>query len=103
MLVYKTRDYCVFGLSPLYGIPEDTKEHDVSEAGSVSVLILGLGDTYRPNKVCVFCPSLKDGNIVFFCVLEYQMMDKVQKPSNPENDFGEGTKVRDVRSPHLSF
>jgi hypothetical protein len=37
MKVYNTQNYCVFGLCPLSGIV-NTREHSVSETGSVSVL-----------------------------------------------------------------
>jgi hypothetical protein len=35
---YNTQNYCVFELFPLSGILE-TRKHDVSETGSVSVLM----------------------------------------------------------------
>jgi hypothetical protein len=37
-MVYNTQNYWVFGLSPLPRILRTTKEHDVSETGSVSIL-----------------------------------------------------------------
>jgi hypothetical protein len=37
-MVYNTQDYWVFGLLPSFGILKNTKEHNVSETGSVSVL-----------------------------------------------------------------
>jgi hypothetical protein len=36
-MVYNTQNYCVFGLCPSSGVLE-TRKHDVSETGSVSVL-----------------------------------------------------------------
>jgi hypothetical protein len=36
-MVYNTQDYWVFGLFPSFGILE-TRRHNVSETGSVSVL-----------------------------------------------------------------
>jgi hypothetical protein len=41
-MVYDTRNYRVFGLCPLSRILKNTREHNVSETGSVSVLRLGL-------------------------------------------------------------
>jgi hypothetical protein len=39
-----TQNYCDFGLCPSSGIPE-TREYNVSETGSVSVLRWGVGET----------------------------------------------------------
>jgi hypothetical protein len=44
-MVYNTQDYWVFGLRPSSGILKNTKEHNVSETGSVSVLMWEVGDT----------------------------------------------------------
>jgi hypothetical protein len=35
--LYKTQDYWVFGLCPSSSILKDTKEHSISEIGSVSI------------------------------------------------------------------
>jgi hypothetical protein len=45
-MVSNTRNYWVFGLRSSSGIRKELKEHNVSETGSVSVLRLGVGDTY---------------------------------------------------------
>jgi hypothetical protein len=37
-VAYNTRDYWVFGLRPSSGILKNTKEHNASETGSVSVV-----------------------------------------------------------------
>jgi hypothetical protein len=44
MMVYNTRNYWVFGLTPLSSILK-TREHNVSETGSVAFSGEG-GDTY---------------------------------------------------------
>jgi hypothetical protein len=83
-----------------------SKEHNVSETGSVSVLRWGVGRhqlcgllvqwlrlalSHGSNRVGDSHPSPEDGNrfslrnVGLFCVfLEYPTMDKVQKPQNPE-------------------
>jgi hypothetical protein len=66
------QNYWVFGLRPSSGILE-TRKHNVSETGSVSVLRLGEGRKHiRFPKRCVFK------------FLKYRTMGKVQKPSNSE-------------------
>jgi hypothetical protein len=55
-MVYNTQDYCFFFTFPLSGILE-TRKHDVSETGSVSVLRLKWGeDTYSvgPHRKSTF-------------------------------------------------
>jgi hypothetical protein len=37
-MVYNISNYWVFGLCPSFGILKNAEEHDVSEAGAVSVL-----------------------------------------------------------------
>jgi hypothetical protein len=39
-----TQDYWVFGHYPSSGIPKNTKDHNVTETGSVSILRRGVGD-----------------------------------------------------------
>jgi hypothetical protein len=80
MLVYNTQDYTVLGLCPLSGILKDTKEQ-TEHTGCPVIEVNAL--------VGVYCLSNEGRNRssfqnVFFCVLKYQMMDEVQKPSNPE-------------------
>jgi hypothetical protein len=41
MMVYNTQNYWIFGLSPTSGIQKKTKEHNVSDTGSLSVLRRG--------------------------------------------------------------
>jgi hypothetical protein len=36
-MVYKTQDYWVFGLRPLFGILKNIKDHNVSENRYVSI------------------------------------------------------------------
>jgi hypothetical protein len=60
-MVYGTRDYWVFVLRLSSGILKNTKEHKVSETGSVSETL---------------------------CSLEYRMINEVQKPSNPDKTHG---------------
>jgi hypothetical protein len=45
-MVYNTQGYWVFGLCPSSCILKNTKEHNVSETGSVSVLRWGVEDSY---------------------------------------------------------
>jgi hypothetical protein len=81
-----------FGLCPLSGILQNTKEHNFLETGSVSILQwLGLAVSKGPNRLGVSHP-LTSGQkqirflkcSVLYCSLEYRMMDRVLKPTNPD-------------------
>jgi hypothetical protein len=50
MLVYKTRNYWIFGFCPLSGVLK-TRKHKVSETGSVSVIRLAFSK--GPNRIGV--------------------------------------------------
>jgi hypothetical protein len=54
-MVYNTQNYWVSGLCPSSEIL-NIRKHNVSETGSVPVLMLGEGDTYFVGS------SLEDGN-----------------------------------------
>jgi hypothetical protein len=58
-----------------------SKEHNVSETGSVSVQWLRLALSNGPNRihVDVFPPHLRTGTDQVFYSLEYRMLDNVQK------------------------
>jgi hypothetical protein len=67
-----------------------SKEHSVSETGSVSVLRGGgtptlLGPLERAN-LSHWAPSPEDGKTL--CSLEYQTMVNAQKPSHPDGYTG---------------
>jgi hypothetical protein len=64
-MVYKTQDNLVFGFCPSSGMLKNKKEHNISKTGSVSVFRCRMGPLKRAD-------------------LNHWMMDKVEKPSNPE-------------------
>jgi hypothetical protein len=51
MMVYNIKDYRVFGHCPSSGILKSTKEHNVSEFGSIFVLRCGVGDIYSVGSI----------------------------------------------------
>jgi hypothetical protein len=67
-MVYNTYNYRVFGLCPSSDIVK-TREHNVSETGSVYVIRLAISN--GPNRVVSSSPSPEDGmrssfrNVVF--------------------------------------
>jgi hypothetical protein len=83
-MVYNTQNYWGVLVFPSSGILE-TRNHDVSETGSVSVL--------RDLNELVSLPTTpEDGNIQFpkrraFWFLEYRTMEKVLKPSNSDRNW----------------
>jgi hypothetical protein len=100
-MVYNTRDYQAFGLSPSSGILKTQKNttfrkldlfpssgEGVGNTYSVgAVRLLRLGVSNGPKRVGVSHPSPEGGNRYSFrniMFLEYGTMDKDQKPSNPE-------------------
>jgi hypothetical protein len=88
-----TRDYWVFGLCPSSGILKNTKEHNVSETESLSVLRwgggrhllccyqwLGLVLYNGPNRVGVSHPSPENGNRSGFRKVFFKTPDDGQSP-----------------------
>jgi hypothetical protein len=64
-MVCNTRSYWVFGLCPSSGILK-TKEHNVSETGSVSVLRWGGEDTYSVGPIRKSQPQFIDWGFSLF-------------------------------------
>jgi hypothetical protein len=94
-----TQNYWAYALSPSSGILE-TRKHDVSETGSVSVIGYGEEDTYSVVSLrkcqrqsldtmaqqsrCLppHTWGRKQSQFPKRCFLQHLTMDKVQKPSN---------------------
>jgi hypothetical protein len=72
---FKNQDYWVFGLCQSSGVLKNIREHNVSEAGSVSVLIWG-GERYLMTETDPISETL--------CSLEYRTMDKGWNSRNPD-------------------
>jgi hypothetical protein len=102
-MVYNTRNYWVFGRSPSSDIPKNAKEHNVSKTGCVSILSLGVGDTFsvesvrkswlrlalsdESNRVWVTHPlhlRTETDPVSKSCSLKYRTMYKVEEASNSE-------------------
>jgi hypothetical protein len=72
-MVHNTQNYCVFGLCPSSGILE-TRKHNASETGSVSVLSWGGEDTYLVDNPCqihysyILVPSICVLYHNFYCI-----------------------------------
>jgi hypothetical protein len=84
-MVYNTQNYWVSGLCPSSRI-QNTRKHNVSETGFVSVLRRGGGEKKTPT---LLGPLDRASQIQFpkCCVcldLEFLKMGKAQKPSNPK-------------------
>jgi hypothetical protein len=97
-MAYNTRNYWDFGLFPSSGVLKQTRKHNVSESGYISVLrcgvwtiiLLGLLERANLNQCTRPSPQQENrctfGNVVFSSVffLEYRAIDKVQTPSSSE-------------------
>jgi hypothetical protein len=92
-MVYNTQNCWVLGLCPSSSILE-TRKHKVLEIAVMTltgvVQWLRLALSKGPNWAGIFLPHLRTEQIPFpthciFWFLEYQMLDKAQKPSNSED------------------